>query len=134
MDTLYISDLDGTLLTNGAELPKFSRTTLQQYLLEGLDFSVASARSVISMRPMLDGLNLSLPVVEFNGAFLSDLATGQHELINALDPAVAEEVYQLVLQLGCTPFMSTYNGRYDCLYYSDMDVAFTNRRMEFSGD
>ena len=98
MSVLYISDLDGTLLTNEPSLSEFSRATLMDLLASGLPFSVASARSVVSIRKMLRNLPLSLPVVEFNGAFLSDLETGRHGLINDLKPHVAREIYELLLK------------------------------------
>jgi Cof subfamily protein (haloacid dehalogenase superfamily) len=120
MSTLYISDLDGTLLTNEATLSEFSRTTLQDLLQDGLPFSVASARSVVAMRMILEGLNLRLPVVEFNGAFLSDLETGRHEIINAVESQVVDDLYGLIVKSGCTPFVSTFNGTEDCVYYCEV--------------
>lgn len=124
---LYISDLDGTLLTNEPALSDFSEGVLRELLASGLPFTVASARSVNSIRKMLGGLPLSLPVVEFNGAFLTDLETGRHEVINALDPEVAREAYDQVGRLGFVPFVSTFDGREDCLHYSDA----TNEGMEW---
>jgi Cof subfamily protein (haloacid dehalogenase superfamily) len=120
LNTLYISDLDGTLLTNEATLSDFSRTTLQNLLQDGLPFSVASARSVISMQMMLTGLDLKLPVVEFNGAFLSNLKTGRHEVINAVEPQVVDDLYGLIKKAGHTPLVSTFNGTEDRVYYREV--------------
>ncbi|MBI1924214.1 HAD family phosphatase [Candidatus Poribacteria bacterium] len=120
MNTVYISDLDGTLLTNEATLSEFSKSTLQQLLLDGLSFTVASARSVVSMGMMLEGVKLTLPVVEFNGAFLSDLETGRHEVINDIESAIVEDVYHLLTHFGGVPFVSTFNGTEDCVYYCDI--------------
>jgi len=119
MKYFYVSDLDGTLLGRHGTLSERSRSGLQELLAEGIAFSVASARSVVSMQPILSGLRLTLPVIEFNGAFLSDLATGHHEIVNALEPGVAEDVFGLVGRAGCAPFVATFNGRADCLYYRD---------------
>ena len=69
-DTVYISDLDGTLLRNDATLSDYARDRLSQMIRSGLQFTVASARSVVSIRQMLHGLELPLPVIEFNGAFV----------------------------------------------------------------
>ncbi|MGI0492479.1 HAD hydrolase family protein [Alkalinema pantanalense CENA528] len=118
--TLYVSDLDGTLITNLAVLSDFSQQTLQQLLREGLLFTVASARSVVSMQPILDGLSLPLPIVEFNGAFITDLATGHHEIINSIEPSIVKDLYPLIRQFNCVPFVSTFNGIEDCLYYKDI--------------
>lgn len=120
MSVLYVSDLDGTLLTNEPSLSAFSESALRELLAAGLPFSVASARSVYSMRKMLKGLPLALPVVEFNGAFVTDLETGRHEVVNALEPTVVEEVYRLILGSDFVPFVSTFNGREDCVHYEDV--------------
>ena len=120
MNTLYISDLDGTLLTDEATLSEYSKCTLQKLLRDGLTFTVASARSVVSMGMMLDGLNLNLPVLEFNGAFISDLDTGRHFVINEIESVVLEDVYNLLPQFGLVPFISTFNGTEDCVYYRDI--------------
>lgn len=114
--TLYVSDLDGTLLTREPALSAVSRAALTELLRDGLAFSVASARSVTSMRPLLRGLPLTLPVVEFNGAFLSDLSTGRHEVVNAFPSPLPGELCALIGAFGCVPFVSTFDGRDDCLY------------------
>ncbi len=119
MNSLYVSDLDGTLLGNDGTLSNFSRAALQRLLKEGVAFSVASARSAVSIRPMLTGLRLTLPVIEFNGAFLSDLESGRHELVNSIEPGIAQEIYALVNRFGRSPFVSTFNGESDCLYYGE---------------
>ena len=47
MKTLYISDLDGTLLTPDACLSERSTQLLQQLSAEGVLFSCATARSIV---------------------------------------------------------------------------------------
>lgn len=73
------------------------------------------------MQPILRGLKLPLPVVEQNGAFVSDLTTGEHLLTRAIDRDVAEEVYGLIRAAGCLPFVSSFDGRSDRLYYSEVE-------------
>ena len=62
---IYISDLDGTLLRNDASLSSFSKNTLIELIDRGLIFTVATARSIASVREILRGLKLNLPVIEF---------------------------------------------------------------------
>jgi Cof subfamily protein (haloacid dehalogenase superfamily) len=119
MPALYISDLDGTLLGSDACLSDFSRNALRELLADGVLFSVASARGVASMRPILRGVGLRLPVINLNGAFLSDLETGRHEVVNSLDAAVAEDLYGTIVKFGCAPFLATFDGTADCLYHPD---------------
>ncbi len=113
LNIVYISDLDGTLLRNAATLSSFSEMTLRDLLAEGLPFTVASARSVVSMQAMLRGLPLRLPIIEFNGAFLSNFATGRREIVNALEPPVADSVYGWILGHGLAPFVSIFDGTED---------------------
>lgn len=120
MRTVYISDLDGTLLGKDAKLSDFSRGVLRDLLQEGLLFTVASARSVVSMRTMLEGVKLSLPVIEFNGAFISDLESGRHHVVHRIEPAVVGGVYRLIRCFHCVPIVSSFNGSEDCAYYSEV--------------
>ncbi|MBN3958956.1 HAD hydrolase family protein [Nostoc sp. NMS8] len=120
MNTLYVSDLDGTLLGDNAILSSFSKKILSELLHQGLQFTVASARSVVSMQAILKDLNLRLPIIEFNGAFISDLDSGRHEIINSICPSVVESIYKLILEFGCVPFISSFNGTEDCVYYKDV--------------
>ncbi len=119
--TLYISDLDGTLLRNNGELSPFSRVNLSRLVEEGVSFTVASARSVAAIRKILSGVPIHLPVIEFNGAFISDMQTGRHHMINAVDPVIVHEIYNRVKGYGCESFISTYNGQEDCLYYHQIE-------------
>ena len=117
---LYISDLDGTLLRNDATLSDYSKTKIQELVRNGVHFSVASARSVVAIQKMFDGVKLNLPVVEFNGAFISDLGTGYHEVINDIDKSITSEILSLSSKQGCLPFISSFNGTEDCLYYGSI--------------
>jgi Cof subfamily protein (haloacid dehalogenase superfamily) len=117
---LYISDLDGTLLRNDATLSDYSKTKIQELVRNGVHFSVASARSVVAIKKMFAGVKLNLPVVEFNGAFISDLGTGHHEIINEIDKSITSDILSLSSRQGCLPFISSFNGTEDCLYYGSI--------------
>ena len=130
---LYVSDVDHTLLDSAGTLSGYSRTTLNRLLGQGLRFTVASARSCASLRSLLAGLELSLPVIEFNGAFVSDLASGRHHLVHALAPALAADLWTLLQDSGHVPFVSTFDGNADRLYYdrvrnAGMDWYLEDRR------
>ena len=117
--SLYVSDLDGTLLNGSAGLSESGRARLTRLLEDGVEFTVASARGVASMRAILGGLPLRLPVIGFNGAYLSDLATGRHEIVNAIEPAIASDLHALIAGHGIPPLIATFSGREDLVYYAE---------------
>jgi len=113
---LFIADLDGTLLDPSARLSDFARKAVMRLLAAGVSFTVASARSVQSMRPILGDLPLRLPVVGLNGAFLSDLRTGRHERVAAIAPSALPRLLRAADSLGLQPFVTSYDGARDNLY------------------
>ncbi len=116
---VYVTDLDGTLLGDDARLSDRTRTGLVTLLQSGLLLTVASARSVVAMQAILAGLRLPLPVIEFDGAFISDLGTGRHLVANTLEAELAVDAYELIHAAGCVPFVSSFDGEFDRLYYSE---------------
>ncbi|MFP4056260.1 MAG: HAD hydrolase family protein [Candidatus Brocadiia bacterium] len=130
MGRLYVSDLDGTLLRPDASLSPYARAQLARLLDDGLAFTVASARSVVSMQNILGDLPLRLPVVEMNGAFVSELATGRHLVAHAIAPDVLDPLYRLLRRRGHLPFLSTFDGHRDRLYYA----ALANEGMHWYRD
>jgi Cof subfamily protein (haloacid dehalogenase superfamily) len=117
--TLYVSDLDGTLLDRDGKLSARSRAGLTDLLEQGLLFTVASARHVSSIRSILGDLPLRLPVISGNGAYLGAMASDQHELVHAMEPALAQSIFALIRRFGLMPFFSTHNGQYDQLFYQE---------------
>lgn len=120
MSVIYVSDLDGTLVDSGANLSAYSRHSLQRLLADGLPFTVASARSIVSIRQMLNGLDIRLPVICFNGAFLSDFKTGAHLRAHAMDADAAAGVFELLPQFGCVPYIATYDGSQEKVHYDQV--------------
>ena len=110
---LFVSDLDGTLLSSEGRLSDVSLGILIRLLADGLPFTVASARSSVSMRQVLRGLPLRLPVVEYNGAYISDLATGRHLHCEALAAETAAAVLAIGARHGLAPMAATYDGAED---------------------
>ena len=77
-NTLYVTDLDGTLLRRDATLSPYTISTINRLTEQGLAFTYATARSIESARPIAGELNLRLPAITRNGAVLADNATGKH--------------------------------------------------------
>ncbi len=120
MNSLYITDLDGTLLSDDGTLSPRTAKILREVISNGAMVTTASARSVASIQDIFKGLKLPLPVIEFNGAIISDLETGKHLFVNSIARHLVEKLSSLISKHGCSPFVSTFTGTEDRLYYSSV--------------
>lgn len=78
MKTLFLSDLDGTLLSPEKEITPQTAEILNHLLDRGLLFSYCTARSYHSAGALTRELHLSAPAVTHNGTFVVDPKTGRH--------------------------------------------------------
>jgi len=117
MKNLYVSDLDGTLMDRKGELSDYSRQALGKVLERGIPFTVATARSVASVSQCLKGVPLALPIIEFNGAFITEMVSGKHLTIEAIEYPVLLKAAQYLKDHGLHFLVSSYDGKRDRLYY-----------------
>lgn len=68
--TLYVSDLDGTLLNRDAKLSNNTLAQLQAFQEKGILFTYATARSLTSASKAVHGFRPKMPVITYNGAIL----------------------------------------------------------------
>ena len=118
MPNLYVSDLDGTLLTATATLSTYTQDTLRRLLALGLPFTIATSRSVSSVGPIFRDVALPLPVIELNGAYITDLATGRHLIANSLPADLATGLLEMILARNIKPLVSSYDGEDDHVYFT----------------
>jgi len=76
--TLYLSDLDGTLLNKNANLSPKTLEIINNKTAEGMLFGYATARSIVSALRVAAGLAVSVPVITHNGVFIIDTKTGKY--------------------------------------------------------
>jgi Cof subfamily protein (haloacid dehalogenase superfamily) len=70
MRTLYVTDLDGTLLNTESRINPESLSIINELVEQGMLFTYATARSLESASVVTEGLRLTMPVIVYNGAFI----------------------------------------------------------------
>lgn len=75
--TLYVTDLDGTLLRSDERTSEYTNQTINRLIEKGVLFSYATARSSVTAKKVTQGLNAKFPIICYNGAFIIDNATGE---------------------------------------------------------
>lgn len=132
--TLYISDLDGTLLDSCGRLSPVSCEILNKLIENGLLFTVATARSAATCTQLLEKLNLRLPAVLMNGVFVYDLKNKKYIHSNFISEKSSAELIEVFRRFNKSPFQYTLfeNSGIDVRYRTletDVQRDFYNSRV-----
>ena len=105
IDTLYVTDLDGTLLHPDVTVSRHSKEILSGLLEKGLPLTAATARTSFSVMPILSGLPLKLPLILQNGAVLHDPAQDRIVQAASIAPEAYLQVIRCYADFGCNGFV-----------------------------
>ena len=111
--TLYVSDLDDTLLGPEGTLSDTARTTLASVLGDGTAFTVATARSPHTSFSALQGVPLALPLITYGGATAVDPADRSHLWWEHFDGRALHPLVAAALAAGVTPLVFWLDGGTD---------------------
>ena len=115
--TLYISDLDGTLLNKNAELSEYTKSSLNRMIASGMQLSVATARTAATALRILDGVNWNTSLVLLNGVLIYDMKHTQYERIHYLDAGTVTEILTILKRLETTGLMYQFVDNAQATYY-----------------
>lgn len=96
MKTLYVTDLDGTLLRSDERTSDFTNQIINGLVERGLIFSYATARSYQTSHKVTSGLNASFPLIVYNGAMVMDNKSGQFLIKNFFGTEILQVVEDLI--------------------------------------
>ena len=105
-ETLFVSDLDGTLLTPESVLPEGGAEKIRALTARGVRLTYATARTIRSTAFILAGVPFPAPVSLMNGTFLRDMTRGVYVRRHSINRAAAA----LVLSMQAEPFIYTLDG------------------------
>lgn len=118
MSTIYVSDLDGTLLDAGSRLSAESAAIISDLTARGALITVATARTPATVEPLLAEAPTALPAIVMTGAALWD-RHGRRYIDTKLIPAdVAATVRDICLRHGVYPFVYTLDRDLMLVYHS----------------
>lgn len=122
MKTLYISDLDGTLLNEQVELSQYTISTLNKIIKKGNHFTVATARTAATITKILENVNINLPVILMNGVLIYDLPQKRYLHINYLTKDAISFIYHMYNELKLKGFMYEIKDHSLLTYYENLDT------------
>ncbi len=103
--TLYISDLDGTLLNSSAKLKPRAADMLNDMIDNGVMFTYCTARRIHSAGPIMKDVNIQLPVALMNGVFIYDPVKNEYIRKNFPTLEAVEKLREAVIKLGEKPMI-----------------------------
>ena len=120
MKTLYITDLDGTLLTADEKISPYSADTINRLIDKGMLFSFATARPYVTAGRVTACLSRHFPVILYNGAFILDNSSGRLIKTNFMPPEVSHKVLDILAGGDVYPIVYHYtDGRENISWVTD---------------
>lgn len=104
MKTLYVSDLDGTLLNSGQITSEYTNSVINALVEKGELFSFATARSYSTARKATNGISVNIPISVYNGTFIVNSLTGEKLISNYFENDIADMIKAL-LENGISPIV-----------------------------
>ncbi|MCL2169454.1 MAG: HAD family hydrolase [Defluviitaleaceae bacterium] len=134
MKTLYLSDLDGTLLGSDERISEYSASVINRFIQNGGYFSYATARSFVTSSKVSTGLDTSFPVICHNGCFIIDNETNELLLSNYLNSDEISFVSKTLNFHGIYPLVHSYIDGVEKFSYIEEFVTpsmrhFLNKRV-----
>lgn len=126
MKTLYISDLDGTLLNKNAELSSYTVNTLNSLINQGIHFTIATARTIASVSTIMAQVHLNLPLVLMNGVLIYDIASKKYQNIQYLSTKSIHRILTIMKENNITGFMYEVNNDKLATYYERLETKALN--------
>lgn len=135
--TLYISDLDGTLLNSKMEISEFSVNKLNELISKGLNFTIATARTSATALHLLNEVNLNLPIILMNGVCVFDFVNKKFIKVEKIQKSSIENLFNILKKYNKTGFLYTINDDKLLTYYERLETKhqtdFYKQRVEQFG-
>lgn len=106
--TLYVSDLDGTLLNSRDRISPVSIRIINDLIDRGMLFTYATARSLVSASVVTEGLSVNIPVIVYNGAFIMQAGTGEILAQESISKEGMEKVTDVLGRHGISPLVYSF--------------------------
>jgi len=130
LKTLYISDLDGTLLNKNAEISEFTENTLNKLIQNGCYFSIATARTSATVLKMLSCIDFKLPVILMNGVSIYDIQNKKYIKTHIIEKLSVIKLFDTLKKHHITGFLYTIENNNLKTYYENINSDHAKQFIE----
>lgn len=125
--TLYVTDMDGTLLNNGSFVSNRSSAIISDLSHDGAMITVATARTPATVVPLMEGTFTTVPYVVLTGAALYDHASSAYHDVSLMPQDDYELLRRLYDDAGVHPFVYHLGGDGALVVYHHHDMTDIER-------
>ena len=118
--TLYVSDLDGTLLSPEPAITERTADIINSLTAKGMNFTFATARSIYSAIPITSKLDINVPCILMNGVSIYDIAAESYIKNEFIPTDASAEILRAFERHGIRCFMYRIDGGTLTCYYSEL--------------
>lgn len=108
--TLYVSDMDGTLLNSSSVLSETTTAKLNKLISEGALFTVATARTPATVVGLMKNIDSNLPYIVMAGCATWDNKKKRYESARIISNSSIERLIGIFEKNGNNPFIYYKNG------------------------
>lgn len=108
--TLYVSDMDGTLLNSSSVLSEATTAKLNKLISEGALFTVATARTPATVVELMKNVDSNLPYIVMAGCATWDNQKKGYESARIISNSSIEQLIGIFEKNGNNPFIYYKNG------------------------
>ena len=132
--TLFVTDLDGTLLSSDSRVSAASAEMLNEAISKGALFSIATARTPSTVAALLRDVNANLPFIVMTGAAFWSKETGKFSDTITLKPQSAGALLDIIRCHSLPTFVYCLRDNKIDIYHtgplSEMERKFIDERSD----
>lgn len=133
--TLYVSDMDGTLLGADSRLSERTVAMLNELIGAGALFTVATARTPATVSQLLEEVNLQLPAVVLTGAAIWNKVTNRYSHVCKMSAQAARDLLRIYRENRLSAFLYTLRDDgvlhiYHTGPMSELEQKFVDERID----
>ena len=121
---LFVSDLDGTLINSKREVTKKSLKILNKLIEEGVNFTIATARTPATTVEILKNLNLKLPVALMNGVVIYDTKELRYIDIKGIEKEAVNKVLDIFKNHKKSPLVYGVKDNHLWVYHKEFENVY----------
>lgn len=120
-NVLFISGLDGTLIDGCGKISSYSKVKLNQMLSRGAFFTIATSRTPATVRNIMEGVEINLPIIVMNGAALYDMNERRYMECKYIDSETSFKIIRQFEKCHCNCFVHTIKNDILHIYYGEFN-------------